>query len=138
MENVLEEPQGTYNKNKDFISLVCWKDARNIKLFVYKKILPKLPKEERFNLDIQLRKTSCSSTANIAEGYGRFHFQEGLQFYRISKGSTYETKDHLISCYDLGYISIELYNEGKELIEKAKISINGYIHYVKKQKKGLR
>ncbi|MCD4772633.1 MAG: four helix bundle protein [Bacteroidales bacterium] len=138
MENVIEEPQGVYNKNQDFTSLICWQDARKIKLFFYNKVLPLLPKEEKFNLDIQSRKTTCSSTANIAEGYGRYHYQEGLQFYRISKGSTYESKDHLISCFDLGYINNDLYNEGLTLIEKAKISLNGYIKFVKTQKKGLR
>lgn len=138
MENIFNEPEGVYDKKKDFISLVCWQNARNVKLFFYKKIIPLLPKEEKYNLGIQIRKSVCSSTANIAEGYGRFHFQEGLQFYRISKGSTYESKDHLISCYDLKYINNDLYKEGLELIEKAKITIAGYIKYVKNQKKGLR
>lgn len=108
-----------------------------VKLFFYEKILPLLPNAEKYNLDIQIRKSTCSSTANIAEGYGRFHYQEGLQFYRISKGSLYESKDHLISCFDLGYIKDDLYKECLELIEKAKISINGYINFVKMQKKGL-
>ncbi len=137
MENVFEEPKGVYNKNRDFTSLICWQDAKRVKLFFYKKVIPLLPKEEKFNLDIQIRKSSCSSTANIAEGYGRFHYQEGLQFYRISKGSIYELKDHLISCYDFEYVNEELYKEGLQLIEKAKISLNGYINFVKTQKKGL-
>ena len=134
MENIFEETKGAYNKNRDFTSLVCWQDARNVKLFLYKKVLPRLSNEEKYNLDIQLRKTSVSSTANIAEGYGRYHYQEGIQFYRISRGSTYESKDHLISCFDLEYISEDVYNQGIELIEKAKISINGFIKYVKAQK----
>jgi four helix bundle protein len=45
------------------------------KIFFYKKILPLLPKEEKFNLNLQIRRASVSITANIAEGYGRFHFQ---------------------------------------------------------------
>ena len=134
MENIFEETKGAYNKNRDFTSLVCWQDARNVKLFLYKKVLPRLSNEEKYNLDIRLRKTSVSSTANIAEGYGRYHYQEGIQFYRISRGSTYESKDHLISCFDLEYISEDVYNQGIELIEKAKISINGFIKYVKAQK----
>lgn len=138
MENIFNEPEGYYNKNRDFTSLICWQDAKNVKLFFYKNIIPLLPKEEKFNLDIQIRKSTCSSTANIAEGYGRFHYQEGLQYYRISKGSTYESKDHLISCYDLRYVEEDLYIEGLKLIEKAKITIAGYIQYTKKQKKGLR
>ncbi len=137
MENIFEEPEGKYDENRDFTSLICWKDARQVKLFFYKKVLPLLPKEEKFNLDIQIRKASCSSTTNISEGYGRFHFQEGLQFYRISRGSMYELKDHLISCLDFEYINKVIYNEGLELIEKAKISLNGFINYVKSKNEKL-
>ncbi len=138
MDNVFKEPKAEYNKNRDFISLVCWQDARDIKLFFYNEIIPLLPDIEKYNLNIQIRKSTCSSTANIAEGYGRFHYQEGIQFYRISKGSTYESKDHLISCFDLNYINKDLYDKCLKLIEKAKISVNGYINYVEKQKKGLK
>ncbi len=134
MENIFEDQKGVYNENRDFTSLVCWQNARNVKLFFYNKVFPKLPEEEKYNLDIQLRKSTISSTANFAEGYGRYHYQEGIQFYRISRGSTYESKDHLISCFDLNYISEEYYKEGLELIEKAKVSINGFIKYVKSQK----
>ena len=38
MENVFKEPQGVYNKNRDFTSLICWQDARMVKLFIYKLV----------------------------------------------------------------------------------------------------
>ena len=69
-------------------------------------------------------------TCISSEGYGRFHYQEGIQFYRISRGSLFELKDHLISCFDIGYINDKLKKEGEELIEPAKITLNGYIKYV--------
>lgn len=131
MENILEEPEGKYDENRDFTTLICWKDARLVKLFFYQKILPLLPGDEKLNLDNQIRKASVSTRANISEGYGRFHYQEGLQFYRISKGSLYELKDHLMSCHDFTYVDKNLYEQGINLIEKAKISLNGYISYVK-------
>jgi len=92
-----------------------------------------LPVEEKYNLESQIRRASVSITANIAEGYGRYHYQEGIQFYRISRGSLFELKDHLISCFDFGYINKDLLEEGKELIETAKISLNGYINYIRNQ-----
>jgi four helix bundle protein len=133
-ENIFEEEKAGYNQQRDFTSLICWKDARKMKRFFYKKIIPRLPAEEKYNLNIQIRKAGVSSTANIAEGYGRFHYQEGIQFYRISRGSIYELKDHLISCSDLEYINKQLYDEGINLIETTKISLNGFIKYVKKRK----
>ena len=133
-DNIFMEGKAEYNEKRDFTSLYCWQDARIMKRFFYKKIIPRLPEEEKYNLNIQIRKAAVSSTANIAEGYGRYHYQEGIQFYRISRGSTYELKDHLISCADMDYIDEPLFNEGIELIEKSKISLNGFIKYVKKRK----
>ncbi len=130
---VLNEPKGTYDINRDFESLEAWKKARDVKIFFYKKVLPKLPSCEKFNLDFQIRKAAVSCTANISEGYGRFHYQEGIQFYRISRGSLYELKDHLISCHDFNYIGKDLFDEGKILIEDAKRTLNGYINFVKEQ-----
>ena len=131
----INEPSEDYDLKRDFMSLEAWKKAREVKLFFYKKILPRLPKEEKFNLDMQIRKASVSITSKISEGYERFHYQEGLQFYRISRGSLYELKDHLISCFDFGYIFKELCDEGINLIESAKKTVNGYINFVKKQMK---
>jgi four helix bundle protein len=131
----VEEDFINYNKNKDFTSLEAWKKARDVKLFFYRKVIPLLPKIETYQLGAQIRDASVSTTANIAEGYGRYHYQEAVQFYRISRGSLYELKDHLISCYDFNYIDSELLKIGEELIETAKKTLNGYIKYVLQQKK---
>lgn len=120
-----------YDAERDFTSLEAWKQCRKVKLFFYKKVLVSLPAQEKYVLDIQIRKAAISITANIAEGYGRFHFREGIQFYRISRGSLYELKDHLTSCYDLQYITKDQFDEGITLIETAKKTLNGYINFVK-------
>ncbi len=129
-EFTINEPLEFYDEKRDFTTLEAWIKCRLVKLFFYKEILPLLPKEEKFNLDYQIRKASVSITSNISEGYGRYHYQEGIQFYRISRGSLFELKDHLLSCSDFGYINSKLKVEGEELIEPAKITVNGYINYV--------
>ena len=128
-----------YNSQKDFTSLEAWKKARLVKLFLYKEVIPNLPAEEKFNLNQQIRRAGISITANISEGYGRYHYQEGIQFYRISRGSIYELKDHLISCYDFNFISKEIFEKGISLIEDTKITLNGYIKFIftQKNKKGI-
>ena len=135
METELEvaEEMGEYDNNRDFITLEAWKKAKEVQLFFYQKVLFLLPAEEKFNLKIQIMKSAVSITANIAEGYGRYHYQEGMQFYRISRASLYELKDHLISCLDFNYVEKELFNEGTDLIEIAKRTLNGYINYVSNQ-----
>ena len=130
---IIKDGGGEYNVKKDFESLDAWKKTREVKLFYYEKIIPKLPSIEKYNLNVQIRKAAVSITANFAEGYGRFHFQESIQFYRISRGSLYELKDHLITCYDLSYVDDKLLAEGTTLIEEAKKLINGWVNYVRTQ-----
>lgn len=126
-----------YNEDKDFTSLQCWQKGRELRNYIYKKVLLKLPKHEEYNLISQLKRAAVSITANIAEGYGRYHIQDSIQFYRISRASAYEIKDHLITCNDLDYISIELFKNCLELIETYKISIGAYINYKRNQKKRI-
>jgi len=130
-EELWNESQEFYSGNKDFTSLIAWQKCRDVKLFFYNKIIPLLPREEKNNLDYQIRRASISTTANIAEGYGRYHYKEGVQYYRISRASLYELKDHLISCFDLKFINDKLKNEGEVLIEEAKKTLNGYLNFVK-------
>lgn len=124
-----------YDSSRDFTTLDAWKKARLVKLFFYKEVIPKLTIEEKFNLNSQIRRAAISVTANISEGYGRYHYQEGIQFYRVARGSLYELKDHLTSCYDLGFISKDLLQKGFILIEDAKRTLNGYIKFVESRKK---
>jgi len=47
----------------------------------------------------------------------------------------YELKDHLISCYDFGYVGNNLKSIGDEQIETAKRNLNGFINFVKNKTK---
>ena len=123
-----------YNSYKDFTTLDAWKKARVLKLFFYSEVIPALPSEEKYNLNVQIRKASVSVTANISEGYGRYHHQECIQFYRIARGSIYELKDHITTCFDLKFIDKWLFESGIILIEDAKKTLNGYIKFVKYNK----
>lgn len=81
-----------------------------------------------------MKRAARSTTHNISEGFGRFHFQENVQFCRISRGSLYELIDQLITSLDDEYITREEYEEGRELISKALPILNGYINYLSKRK----
>ena len=128
-----EEKKSSYGKINHFTDIEAWKLARNLRMEIY-EIIKELPVEERFDLGSQMRKAAVSCTANIAEGYGRFHFQENIQFCRQSRGSMYETQDHLITCLDNGYIPKEKYDVVWKISEDAIKVLDGYIRYLKKQK----
>jgi four helix bundle protein len=82
----------------------------------------------------QIKRATRSVTNNIAEGYGRFHFQENIQFCRQARGSLYELIDHLIISYDEKYISEKKYYDLKFKIYNIIKILNGYISYLKRQK----
>ena len=66
-----------------------------------------LPDYEKFELASQLRRAATSVTGNIAEGSGRFGYQENAQICRQGRGSVYEIRDHLTTCVDQCYDSLE-------------------------------
>jgi four helix bundle protein len=92
------------------------------------------PKEEKFLLIAQIKDSARSISANIAEGYGRYHYQEAIQFCRISRGSLLETYDHLSSALDENYITETIFLEFKTQQEHLLKMLNGYIAYLKRRK----
>lgn len=90
------------------------------------------PKQEQYSLGQQLRTAAISLTANIAEGYGRFHFKENVQFCRIARGSAYELLDHLIACKDEGYVDKERYDNLRGQLYRFIHLVNGYIRSIGK------
>lgn len=121
--------------NRSFTDLEVYKECRNLRKEISKLISEKFPKEEKFRLTDQIIRSSRSVTASIAEGHGRFHFQENIQYNRISRGSLFETLDHLIVALDEGYISQLVFDDFKMKIDKYGRLLNGYINYLKKSKK---
>ena len=93
-----------------------------------------LPVEEKYRLKDQIIRASRSVTANIAEGYGRFHFQENIQFCRQARGSLFELKDHLSVAMEELYINKDDFENKIKKIEFVIAKMNGYIKYLKNQK----
>lgn len=119
---------------RNFENLECWKSARELRNEI-SKLVKEFPVEEKYRLVDQMLRASRSVTNNIAEGYGRFFYQENIQFCRQSRGSLYELMDHLIIALDEKIIKIEKYNFLYVLIEKCIALINGYINFLIRQKK---
>jgi len=121
---------------RTFEDLECWKACRSLRLFIARDILPKLPQEERYRMGDQLLRAARSTTANIAEGYGRFHHLDNAKFCSNARGSCHEVLDHLITATDEGMITTEMLNRGRDLTSKALCLLNGYMTYLKRAAKG--
>ena len=112
-----------------------WKDARVLrnKLALLARTFPI---EEKFKLVDQMVRASRSVTANIAEGYGRFHFQENIQYCRQARGSIYEIVDHLTVALDEKYLPLSQFDEFRTEVYSLVKKLNGYISYLGKRKEG--
>ena len=119
-----------------FEDLKCWQACRDLRLFVAKEIKPLLPNEERYRLVDQMLRAARSTTANIAEGYGRFHFLDNAKFCSNSRGSCWEVLDHLITANDENMISDEWLEKGRMQVQTAVKILNGYIAYLRKSAAG--
>ena len=114
--------------------LEVYKAARGFRNRVY-SLIKMLPAEEKFALAQQMRRAAVSVTSNIAEGYGRHHWQENTQFCRHARGSLMELIDQINVCQDQGYAQPEhledlKHKDGLMLLKL----LNGYIAYLQKQK----
>ena len=116
--------------------LQVWVRAKGYAVKIYKQVLHLLPPEEKWNLNQQLRRSSLSISANIAEGYGRFYYQDNVRFCYNARGSLEETLSHLIFCLEVDFIPESLYKELESEGEEIEKMLNGYIAFLKKSKQG--
>jgi len=111
-----------------FEILEAYKVARVLVRDVY-RLQNKFPKEEKYALGDQIRRSSTSITSNIAEGSGRNSLKEKIHFIEIAFGSMTESFSQLQNAQDLGYITEEdvesirpLYNHVAALLSLLKRS----------------
>jgi four helix bundle protein len=117
----------TYNH---FYELPVYKICRQFRKDVA-ELARSFPREERFLLTAQLLDASRSITANIAEGFGRYHHQENIQFCRQSRGSLTEVMEHLVTAYDEKYINKETLTVFNKKYKTCLKELNSYIKYLK-------
>ncbi len=116
-----------------FETLEVWKKARIFRVNII-GLCKSIPQEEKYRLIDQIKRSSRSVTANIAEGYGRFHYLDNIKFCRDARGSLNETFDHLTVAFDEKYINEETLFQLRQQFETVLKLLNGYIAYLKKQK----
>jgi four helix bundle protein len=123
-------------EKKGFEGLVVWQKAMNLAVEICQKTLPVLPMDEKYALTSQLRRYVQSIPANIAEGHGRYYYQEGIRYALIARGSLDETFNHLILAGRLGYLSDAQCRILMGEISEIRKLLSGYIAYLKQSKRG--
>lgn len=120
-------------KIKNFYDLEAWKKAHYLILEIY-KITKEFPKEEKFGVTNQLRRAASSITANIAEGFARFHYKDKIRFYHQARGSNAEVQNFLLLSKDLQYIDSR---KCRQLVQDSNVVsmlLNGLIRSAARQK----
>jgi four helix bundle protein len=118
---------------RDFRDLEAYQRAVIVRQDIW-SFCKTLPTDEKYRLADQMIRASRSATACIAEGYGRYHYQETIHFCRQARGSLYELLDHIVTALECKYIVEE---QAEALLEKVRTTIkilNGYIGYLRKRK----
>ena len=112
-----------------FEELDCYQKCRAVRIWINELIKNQTIKDR--DLIQNIRRAGRSATRNIAEGFGRHHPKENIQFCRIAIGSLHETLEDLNIVRDEITCKSSEIEEGRILIYKALKSLRGYVQYLR-------
>ncbi len=110
---------------KDFRDLQVWQKAHQLTLMVY-RLTATFPPDERYGLTSQLRRSSSSIAANLAEGCGRNGDAELARFCSIAMGSASELEYHLLLARDLNLVNTADYTALAQQTSEIKRMLTGF------------
>ena len=110
-------------KTQSFKDVLVWRKAHSLVLSVY-ELTKSFPREELFGLTSQMRRSSVSVAANIAEGYRKKTKPDKARFYNSAQGSLDETIYYFILSHDLGYANTNILQQQADEVAKL---LYGYI-----------
>ena len=113
---------------KAYTDLDVWKEARILANEIY-NATKLFPKDELFGLTSQMRRSAVSIASNIAEGCGRNHPKDSIQFFFISRGSLYELETQIYIASDQKYINEVLFRTLLMKVEITRKLLSGFIKY---------
>ena len=119
---------------KSFENLEVWQIGRDLVTKVY-TLTASLPQSETFGLIAQIKRSALSVPANIAEGFGRYHYMDKAKFYLNARGSLYELKSHLLIARDLRYLKrSQPVSDALTLVDNLSVKLNNLIATTRKLK----
>jgi four helix bundle protein len=118
---------------RDYKKLEVWKKAHQTYFYIKKDIVPKFPKEERFELTAQLNRAALSIPLNIVEGCGRFSDKDFAHFLDTALGSTNEVDYCCFAAMEMKYITEENYQLINSLINEVRAMIISFLKFLRKE-----
>jgi four helix bundle protein len=118
---------------KSYKDLDAWKLGMNLAKKIY-EITEKFPDSERYGLSSQMRRASVSIPSNIAEGSGRNHKKEFVQFLYLARGSLLELETQIELSKMMKFLDNDQYKTIIGLLNRTHRVINGLIFALKKSR----
>jgi len=112
--------------SRDFRELKVWEKAHQLTLEVY-KATTNFPRDELYGLTSQIRRSSASIAANIAEGCGRGGAAELSRYLQIALGSASELEYHLLLARDLKILSVPAHESLEQRATEVKRMLASFI-----------
>ena len=113
-----------------FEKLTVWQDAMDLVTEIY-QATKVFPREEQFGLISQLRRAVVSISANIAEGRGRYHRKEFIQFLYMARGSLYETITLIKAAHNLQHLPSKEHESLLTQCQRVGSKLSGLINALK-------
>ena len=117
---------------RDYKKLEIWIRSHELYMFVKKTIIPKLPKEEKYELTSQLQRSALSIPLNIVEGCGRYTDKDFAHFLDTSLGSTNEVDYCCYAASELSYITIDEYEKVNKLVNEMRGMLISFLKFLRK------
>lgn len=115
---------------RNFRELKVWEKSHHLTLAVY-RVTKKFPREEQYGLTSQIRRSSASIPANIAEGCGRGGDAELARFLQIAMGSASELEYYFLLALDLALLKPSEYEQLAKGVTEVKRMLTAFIQKLK-------
>ncbi len=112
-----------------FEKLRIWQEAYKLMLEIH-KIARTLPKDERFNIKIQIERSSSSVPDNISEGYSSYYYKDKMKGMYTARKEAAETQNHVRKIEGKLYISKKVADQLMERYEGLIKGINAFVRYI--------
>jgi four helix bundle protein len=115
---------------KNFRELKVWEKEHELTLAVY-KATARFPNEELYGLTSQIRRSSVSVPANIAEGCGRGSDAYLARFLQIAAGSASELEYHMLLANQLDMLKAPDHKRLTKKVTEVKRMLTSFINKLK-------
>ena len=119
-------------KYQSFTEIPVWIKSHQLTLKIY-HLTKKFPKEEVYSLTSQIKRSSSSIPANIAEGFSKNTTKDLMRFVYNARGSCSETLYHIILSKDLGYIVEAEFNDLYSECDNIGKQLSGWLNSLSKR-----